>query len=310
MNLDEEVRRGYTIPVEMKKVWQVQLTLLKKLLDVCSKHGLRIWGDGGTMLGTVRENGYIPWDDDIDLVLLRPDYDRLVQIAPSEFKHPFFFQCAYTDRNYVNGHSQLRMDGTAAILPGHVAAGARFHMGIFIDVFPYDAVPDDEQELNSLLHRRSVLLRRMQHIAAGWDIIHPFSSIKYLLRRSTLRDTFNEYEDLFRSYRIEDNQNVSCLSFQIDLHHFLRNKHWYDETVFLPFEGIQMPLPKGYDDILSLQYGDYMTPRKAPSYHGGFLFISADKSYQDYLEENKGCIRKLRLEKIRDRIKRLLRVKK
>ena len=71
-----------------------------------------------------------------------------------------------------------------------------------------------------------------------------------------------------------------------------------------------MPLPKGYDDILSLQYGDYMTPRKAPSYHGGFLFISADKSYQDYLEENKGCIRKLRLEKIRDRIKRLLRVKK
>ncbi len=71
MTLEEEVRKGYTIPAEMERVWQVQLDLLKKLLDVCERRlQLRIWGDGGTMLGTVREHGYIPWDDDIDMVLL------------------------------------------------------------------------------------------------------------------------------------------------------------------------------------------------------------------------------------------------
>ena len=286
------------------------MNLLKKLLDVCEKNGLRVWGDGGTMLGTVREHGYIPWDDDIDMVLLRPDYDRLVELAPYEFEHPYFFQCAYTDKNYVNGHSQLRMDGTSAILPGHVASGAKFHMGIFIDIFPYDAIPDDERDLGTLLERRSLILRRLQHIANGWDVIHPLTSIRYLLERNSLNATYAEFEDLFRSNCIEDNQDVSCLSFQVDLQHFRRNKHWYDETVYLPFEDIMMPLPKEYDLILTMQYGDYLKPRKAPSYHGSFLYLSAEKSYLQYLAENKGHVRKLRREKVLERIKRLLRIKR
>ena len=75
MNLETEVRRGYTIPAEMKRVWKVQIDLLKKLLEVCRKHNLHIWAEGGTLLGTVREQGYIPWDDDIDMVMLRDDYE-------------------------------------------------------------------------------------------------------------------------------------------------------------------------------------------------------------------------------------------
>ena len=94
-NLEQEERKGYVVPAEMKKVWQVQLTLVKKLLEVCGKHHLRIWADGGTLLGTVREHGYIPWDDDIDMAMLRPDYDKLVGLATKEFESPFFFQWTY-----------------------------------------------------------------------------------------------------------------------------------------------------------------------------------------------------------------------
>lgn len=92
MNLDKEIRQGYEISSEMKKVWNVQMKLLKKLLEVCDKHHLKIWADGGTLLGTVRDHGYIPWDDDIDMVMLREDYDKLLEIAPKEFEEPFFFQ--------------------------------------------------------------------------------------------------------------------------------------------------------------------------------------------------------------------------
>ena len=74
------------------------MELLKKLLEVCDKHHLRIWADGGTLLGTVREHGYIPWDDDIDMAMLRDDFDVLVKIAPKEFSHPYFFQFGYTEK--------------------------------------------------------------------------------------------------------------------------------------------------------------------------------------------------------------------
>ena len=304
MTLEEEVRRGYTITAEMKKVWQVQMNLLKKLLDVCERHHLRVWGDGGTMLGTVREHGYIPWDDDIDMVLLRPDYDRLVQIAPHEFEHPYFFQCSYTERNYVRGHSQLRMDGTSAILQGEIGTG--YHMGIFIDIFPYDAVPDKDDVRAAQFETRKYLLGKMLGITKGWDIIHPFSSFVNLMKRPSLKRVFREYEDIFRNNKIEDNCFVSCLSFQVDLKHFLRDKHWYDETMYLPFEDMMMPLPKDYDRILKQQYGDYMTPRQAPSYHGGFMFLNAEVSYKDYLAEHKREIRRLKREKTVSRIKRIL----
>lgn len=310
MDLEGEFRKGYWISEDMKKVWRVQLALLKKLLEVCDKHHLRIWGDGGTMLGTVREHGYIPWDDDIDMVLLRPDYDKLIQVAPSEFSHPYFFQCAYTDNGYMTGHSQLRMDGTSAILPVNFETGAKFHLGIFIDIFPYDAVPDNEDELDGLIKHRSALLQDMCHIAAGWDVLHPFSTLEYLFGKAFLKKRYRDFENIFRAYKIEDNKNVSCLSFQIDLQHFLRDKHWYDETVYLPFEDIQMPLPKEYDKILRLQYGDYMTPRKAPSYHGGFMFLSAERSFQDYLDENRGVVKRIKAKKLYNRIKRILRLSK
>ena len=304
MTLEEEVRKGYKIPAEMKRVWQVQLDLLKKLLDVCERHNLRIWGDGGTMLGTVREHGYIPWDDDIDMVLLRPDYDKLIQIASGEFKHPYFFQCAYSEKNYARGHAQLRMDGTSAILRGDI--GNSFHMGIFIDIFPYDAVPDDETERTSLLETRNHLFKKMYGISKGWTVRHPFSSLIDLTKRRSLKRLFHEYEDVLRSHKIEDNRCVSCLSYQIDLKHFLRDKHWYDETVYLPFEDMMMPLPKDYDLILRQQYGDYMTPRQAPSYHGGFLFLDANVPYDVFLARHKGEIRRVKWERIVCQVRNIL----
>ena len=87
--LHEEVRRDYTITAEMKQVWAVQLDLLQELLRVCKENGLRVFADSGTLIGAVREKGFIPWDDDIDVAMPREDYDRLMSLS-AEFRDPYF----------------------------------------------------------------------------------------------------------------------------------------------------------------------------------------------------------------------------
>ena len=97
MNLNSEIRNGFSISHETKKIWDIQLKLVQKLLQVCNKHDLKVWADSGTLIGAVRDKGFIPWDDDIDINMMRDDYNKLISFA-DEFEKPYFLQCAYTDK--------------------------------------------------------------------------------------------------------------------------------------------------------------------------------------------------------------------
>ena len=93
--LDEEIRDDYVVSSQMKQVWAVELDLLNKILEVCKKYNIKIIASGGTLLGAVRHKGFIPWDDDIDLMMMRDQYDKLCDVAEKEFKYPYFFQTEY-----------------------------------------------------------------------------------------------------------------------------------------------------------------------------------------------------------------------
>lgn len=286
MNLEQETRRGYTISKEMKKVWALEMEILKKLLEVCEKHHLRAWADGGTLLGTVREHGFIPWDDDIDIAMLRDDYDKLVAVAKEEFKPPFFLQNGHTD-NFWNGFSKLRMDGTAGITRNSYRFN--FHQGIFIDIFPYDAVPEGTGAPERQNAKGSKMRRELfNYWGDDASPCHPMELLtsfrdKWHVRLKGARKIYKEMEDLYRQYKISDHGFVACSAFIYDLPHFKRDKHWYDETLYMPFEDMMMPVPSGYDSILRTQYGDYMTPKDSGSYHGGFLALDTEHSYEELL---------------------------
>ena len=135
--LEEEYRDGFLVSSQMKKVWAVELDLLAEFDRVCKKYNISYSLDSGSLLGAIRHKGFIPWDDDIDIIITRPNYNKLLDIVlkNNEFKEPYFFQCAYTDKNYIRGHAQLRNSDTTGILKSEVNCDCVFNQGIFIDIF-------------------------------------------------------------------------------------------------------------------------------------------------------------------------------
>ena len=121
--LDEEIRNGYTISHEMKEIWAVELDLLVEFDRVCKENGLKYFASCGTKLGAVRHHGFIPWDDDVDVMMLRDEYDKLCKIAPQLFAYPYFFQTEETDKGSARGHAQLRNSKTTAILKSEASMG-------------------------------------------------------------------------------------------------------------------------------------------------------------------------------------------
>jgi len=291
--MQEEIRKGYLISKETKKIWSIQLDLLKKLLKVCEKYNLKIWADSGTLLGAIREGGYIPWDDDIDMVMLRPDYDKLIAIAEKEFKHPYYLQSGYSEKvSYPRGHAQLRNSDTSAILPADITQD--FNQGIFIDIFVLDAVPTDQKELEKYIktinHWKFMLCLRAKKIRYSF---HPKHFIKcFLFQLISLgwsnKKIYSFYDNSLKKFNIEEKQYLSYVGLISKVEYVnirMIDKHWFDETIYKPFENINIPIPGGYHYLMKMLYGEnYMQPVKSPSAHGEVIF-DTERSYKEVIKE-------------------------
>lgn len=293
MNLAEEIRNGYVIGPETKKVWEVELEITKHILDVCRRHNLKIWADWGTLLGAVREKGFIPWDDDIDLMMMRDDYEKLIRLADSEFRHPFFLQSFHTDKQYYRGHAQVRYDGTTAILPDDI--NQPFHQGIFVDIFVYDNIPDDKgRKWEKAIHNAKWALKCLQTAYyKRFDIKKPVTTVKFLIARTACMflgpgNIYRFYERQFTKWNSLESRAIACPAYDYrQIERETKLKEWYRETLFFPFENIEIPVPGKFDEVLRVIYGqNYMKPCKAPSGHGEII-LYAEKSYIDVLQELK-----------------------
>lgn len=293
---EEEVRCDFFVSKQMKEVWAVELDLLEELRRVCSKHDLRFAAEGGTLLGAVRHKGFIPWDDDIDILMPRNDYDKLCELAATEFKHPYFLENFHSN-GFAYGNSKLmNLDTT-----GYENPTANAH-GLFIDIFPYDNIPDDDglarqQNEEKMRYRREFgrisycskpfvkgekasLVRRMSRFILHYVYKLQGKTIsstyytelynKYVQAMSKYKDTLTKYSGTLCCYETD----IRDMALNADLANLME----------VDFEFLKIPIVASYDETLTRLYGNWNEIVKGTAWHS-FIVVDPHRSYKDVLKE-------------------------
>ena len=295
--LEEEVRNDYTVSAGMKKVWAVQIELLEELKRVCEKYHLTYYADSGTLIGAIRHKGYIPWDDDIDIVMMREDYRKLQEVAEKEFLYPVFLQSTYSENAFFKGYSRLMNLDTRAV-SGHDAEKGFSH-GVCIDIFPLDRIPDDEKEFarwKKQIRRMYTALYAYAYADGGMDADDGSKAIKAgaggyikhgavlayrsMIDRYGYMKLFRKYEDLCCRYNSTETERVSYIAYSRGKAKHLWRRCLFDSSHEVPFEFTTINIPDGYDERLRVEYGDYMVmKRDAGTAHGEMVEMNAEGAF-------------------------------
>ena len=252
----------HTYMGKLDTVHEILLGYLLEIDRICTKHHIRYFLAGGTLLGAIRHHGFIPWDDDADVMMLREDFDRFMEVARQELPPNVFVQTSRTERINHNAFTKLRIDDTlfATEFTGRFPD---MHNGIFFDVLAHDRTGNSRwtQKLHRMatMISRSIVFNKWGNTDIKSGGAHPLlckigSRVKNLVPMP-LAEWAQE-----KMYRFYQNKNTDYLydGMGRNLKRGAFPRAWLQESVRVEFEGHLFPVPAEYEKYLTWLYGDYM----------------------------------------------------
>ena len=246
---------------EMKKRLVEMVEYLDKL---CDKNGLTLFMSGGTLLGAVRHKGFIPWDDDIDMYLTRPDYDKLIEIFRSNGNNGRYKLCSYElQKKYSYTFAKL-IDTTTLLLEKNADCGEE--LGLFIDIFPVDGLGDSEETAKKQMKKLSkYITANYSLIVAPWrkgvSFVKNFAiaCLRAAIKIYGVKRFHKKMSKIVHSLPYETSKYVGEYVDEIGDKRIMLKSDMYEDYEVMDFENIKLKAPKNWDKWLTQFYGDYMT---------------------------------------------------
>lgn len=249
------------VELTKEQLRQLQMTQLEMLVEVdriCKKCNIHYNIIAGTLLGAIRHGGYIPWDDDADVALLRPEYEKFRKACKTELDTTrFIFQDHRNTKGYRWGYGKLRRKNTLFLR--EYQEHMPYMQGVFIDIFPLDGVPDN-YFLRSLKNFECFCVRKILWSKVGKIAEkNPCKKQVYrLLDKIPEKEVFKYYHDMIRKANRKKTRMVRILMFPTPNDEWGYYRNWYERSVDTVFEGKVFQGIRDYDSYLSFKFGDYM----------------------------------------------------
>ncbi len=260
----------------------VELEMLRYFLQICEEHNLRYFLLGGSCLGAVRHQGFIPWDDDIDIGMPREDYEAFLLVAQDELPEFLFLQTAQTDPEYPNNFLKIRNSMTTFIETS--VKNFKMNHGVYIDVFPLDGYGMNrcEKFINFLLERRLVVEFLNQENRNNFIFTVAIKFIRFLFPK--WKKARDKRDKLMRKYQFKDCEVIANYCGAWGNKEIMPKEYFGNGTPGL-FEEISVVLPEKTDLYLTKLYGQYMElpPEEKRVSHHYCELIDLNTSYKKYL---------------------------
>lgn len=266
--LEDQVQDGYYVDSMMKCCWAAQMEVLQMIDTICEKYNIKYFAEWGTMLGAVRHQGIIPWDDDVDITMKRPDYNKFLRVVEQELPDGYHVMSYRNDDDYWDVMARVVNSEHISLNDDFLEKYHYFPFSSGIDIFPMDFLPTNQGEAEMLKKVVDEVKGVADSYGEGFLTEDEFqSALDYLEilcnmkieREGDIRARlYDIVVSLYAIYQEEESEEIALMPLWLEHGTHAYPKEYFKDVVRLPFEQITIPVSAAYDAMLKKKYGDYM----------------------------------------------------